>query len=122
MSNLFGDLLRETRLNAGRTMGDLARLLGFKVPYISDVERGRRAPFRFEQVLEIAEFLGVPPDELLEAAAVSRGAFELDAVGVTDQAKEVGTALMRGWTDLGEDDLAAIAAIVSGRNRGDKEV
>lgn len=115
MGKIFGKLLREKRLQAGKTMGDLANLLGYKVPYISDVERGRRSPFRFEQIYTIASFIGANTDELLGAAALSRGSFELDAVNVSEHAREVGTALMRGWADLQEEDLKEIARIVGKR-------
>jgi hypothetical protein len=48
----------------------------------------------------------------LLAAAKVRGAFELDATGVSGKARQVGAALMRGWADLDEDDLDKIAQIM----------
>lgn len=110
--NLFGRLLRRRREEAGKTMGDLADLLQLSVPYLSDVERGRRAPFHPDRLREIARFLRTDFDELYEAALQSREAFELDAVNVTPQAREVGAALMRGWSDLTPDQLQQIAKVI----------
>ena len=110
--NLFGKLLRKRREEANKTMGDLADFLGLSVPYLSDVERGRRAPFHPDRLHKISQFLKIDFDELYEAALKSREAFELDAVNVTSQAREVGAALMRGWADLTPEQLQKIAKVI----------
>jgi transcriptional regulator with XRE-family HTH domain len=119
MRSEFGDLLRKTRKLSGNTMLDLAQHLGVSVVFISDVERGNRAPLTAEKILKLTEFLGVDPEPLLLKAAKSRGSFELDATGVSGKAQRVGAALMRGWSELKEEDLEKIARIV--RRRGGKE-
>ena len=48
MPERFGDLLRKLRRKANRTLGDVARVLGFSVVYMSDVERGNRKPLNAE--------------------------------------------------------------------------
>jgi transcriptional regulator with XRE-family HTH domain len=116
MQRGFGELLRDTRKKAGKSMLDLARGLDVSVVFISDVERGNRAPFTSEKILKVAELLDVDPEPLLQAAAETRGAFELDATQVSGKARQVGAALMRGWTELNEKDLDMIAQIV--RRRG----
>ena len=110
----FGKLLRKTRKDAGKSMGDLARHLQVSVPYISDVERGNRSPFIQGRLLEVARFLGSDPARLLGAAAREKGAFELDAASVTEKAREVGAALARGWSGLSDEDLEKIRAILDG--------
>ncbi len=117
MQSEFGDLLRATRKRSGNSMLDLARHLGVSVVFISDVERGNRAPFTPERIMRVTEFLGADPEPFLLAAAKTRGSFELDATQVSGKARQVGAALMRGWTDLGERDLEKIARIVRRRGR-----
>lgn len=109
----FGRLLRALRTKAGKTMGDLARHLHVSVSYVSDVERGARAPFVQGKILLVARFLGADANPLLIAAAQTRGAFELDA-NVNARAREVGAALTRTWSDLSEEQLDKISRIVAG--------
>ncbi len=111
--NRFGELLRRRREEAKVSMGKLARHLTVSVPYLSDVERGRRTPLTPERITKAAEVLGANPNELLAAAAESRGAFELDATKVSDRARRVGATLMRGWPDLDEEQLERIEQIVT---------
>jgi len=118
MSNEFGELLRQARTKAGRTMGDLAEHLGVSVAYVSDVERGTRAPLTAQRLARAVELLEIEdPDALVIAAAQSRGAFELEATDVSAKAKEVGAALMRGWGDLSDDELELIANVLHGSRR-----
>jgi len=119
MTSEFGDLLRKIRKRSGKTMFQLAQHLGVSVVFISDVERGNRAPLTAERILKLTEFLSLDPEPFLLAAAKSRGSFELDATRVSGNAQRVGAALMRGWAELKEEDLEKIARIV--RRRGGKE-
>jgi transcriptional regulator with XRE-family HTH domain len=115
MENTFGRLLRSVRERAHRSIGDLARHLDVSVVYVSDVEKGRRAPLTLPRILAAAEFLGVDPEQLVAAAAKSKGAFVLDAETASPKRMEVGAALMRGWADLSEEELEQISTIVSRR-------
>ena len=121
MQSEFGDLLRATRKRSGKSMRDLALHLGVSIVFISDVERGNRAPLKAERIMSATEFLGADPEPFLLAAAKSKGSFELDATRVSGKARQVGAALMRGWTDLGEGDLEKIARIVR-RRGGENEI
>jgi transcriptional regulator with XRE-family HTH domain len=96
-------------------MHQLADHLGVSIVFISDVERGNRHPFTPDRIIKTAAFLKIKPEPLLLAAAKVRGAFELDATGVSGKARQVGAALMRGWADLDEDDLDKIAQIMRRR-------
>ena len=107
----FGKLLRLARQQVGKSMGDVAKHLGVSVVFISDVERGNRAPLTTERILQAAQFLGVGALPLLKAAAEERGAFELDA-NVSKKAREVGAVLMQGWATLKDEQLEQIAKIL----------
>lgn len=111
----FGHLLRNLRRKSGKTMHQIADHLGVSIVFISDVERGNRHPFTPDRVIKTAQFLKINPEPLLLAAAKVRGAFELDATGVSGKARQVGAALMRGWADLDENDLDKIAQIMRRR-------
>ena len=113
MASIFGKLFRELRKNAGKSMGEVARHLDVSVTYVSDVERGHRAPLTEERIFDAAAFLGIDPTELLDAAAEHHGAYALAIDKETSpQARSVGASLMRNWTDLSEEELSDIAAIL----------
>lgn len=111
----FSELLRLTRQNCGRSMGQLARRLNVSVPYVSDVERGNRPPLTNEKILAAAEFLGVDPTDMLAAAAASRGEFTLNVRDASPRKQELGTYLTRGWGDLTDEDAEEIKSILRRR-------
>ncbi len=78
MTERFGDALRRARQNAGKTLGDVARLLEVSVVYVSDVERGNRRPFGNERILRLAKFLNVDSAPLIAAADIEKGVIEYD--------------------------------------------
>jgi transcriptional regulator with XRE-family HTH domain len=105
----FGSLLRKTRQGTKKTLGDLAKALDVSVVYVSDIERGNRAPFRAELIEKAADFLGVDARELLRAAAEVKGAFQVRTDSLPPQAREFVAGLARGeqhsesfWTGLAE--------------------
>lgn len=111
--NIFGRLLRRLREDAGKSMGQLARHLEVSVTFISDVERGTRAPLTKSKILNAAQFLHIDPDPLLAAAAEYHGAIELALTEhTTRKAREVGAALMRGWEELSEEQLEGIERVL----------
>jgi transcriptional regulator with XRE-family HTH domain len=115
----FGTMLRDARETAlpKRSMGELARHMGLTVTFISDVERGRRAPFTPDKILTAARFLGVRAEPLLLAAATERKTIELNAVGARPKMLQVGAGLMRHWTDLTDEQLEQIEKILGGDDR-----
>lgn len=92
----FGERLRELRKRAGKTLGDVADVLGVSVVYVSDVERGNRAPLRPDLVDKVADALGADAAELHRLAAEVRGAFELPTERMPERAREFVAGLARG--------------------------
>jgi transcriptional regulator with XRE-family HTH domain len=112
----FGEALRQLRREAGKTLGDIARLLRVTTVYVSDVERGNRKPFAQERIIQIAHFLGRDPGPLLTAADKERGVIEYDITNADPlEAKVVGglvTGLARGG--ISKDQLNKINHILKG--------
>ncbi|WP_425462320.1 helix-turn-helix domain-containing protein [Micromonospora pisi] len=65
LRRLIGSVLRRVRLRQGRTLRDVARSAGVSVPYLSEVERGRKEPSS-EVLAAICRALGLHLAELLE--------------------------------------------------------
>ncbi len=98
----FGGLARDTRLQNGRSLKDVADGLGKSIVYISDIERrNRRAPTG-AVARRWAEIVGGDPDEFEVAAYLDRPAVELtvdhqDRNGVKNR---VALELARRWDDI----------------------
>ena len=116
MNNRFGRLLRKLRIEAGRSIGEVARHLGVSTVYVSDVERGVRAPLTSERTRQVAQFLDVKPGELLVTAALQKKVFEFDVSGATPTELRALSGMARGgiterqWEEileiLGEEKTA----------------
>lgn len=113
----FGRLVRRLRKEANKTMGDVAQVLGFSVTYISDVERGKRAPWNDTVVQRLADELGVLPEVLLASAAETRGAFEL-AADVSPAGRVAGAYLAREWQNLTDDDFGQLREWLTKKRSG----
>ncbi len=105
----FGPLLRRLRLDAGKTLDDIATALDLSVPYLSEVERGLRAPLTVDRIGHVASILDTEPGALHKAAAVTRGAFSLPA-GPSPLHVDVAALLVEAWTSLSTCDLREIEA------------
>ncbi len=104
MVDRFGDLLRQMRRKADKTLGDVARELGVSIPYLSDVERGNRKPFTTERLIQLAVFLKANPTLLIEAADREKGIIEYDIRRASPLQADVVGGLVAGLARGGVSD------------------
>jgi transcriptional regulator with XRE-family HTH domain len=64
LRTILGDVLRRTRREQGRTLADVARVARVSLPYLSEVERGRKEASS-EVLAAICDSLGIDLSELL---------------------------------------------------------
>jgi transcriptional regulator with XRE-family HTH domain len=64
LRTMVGDVLRRTRREQGRTLADVARAARVSMPYLSEVERGRKEASS-EVLAAICESLGIDLSDLL---------------------------------------------------------
>jgi transcriptional regulator with XRE-family HTH domain len=107
----FGSLLRDLREMARVSLGTLAKELKLSAAYLSDVERGYRAPFTRDKIIKIGEILKVDPTTLIATAARTRGYYELPMTE-NPAAQSAGAALMRGWPSLNDEDFKTIEEVL----------
>jgi transcriptional regulator with XRE-family HTH domain len=82
LRTILGDVLRRTRREQGRTLADVARVARVSMPYLSEVERGRKEASS-EVLAAICDSLGIDLSELLAELGreladlrIRRGRFE----------------------------------------------
>jgi transcriptional regulator with XRE-family HTH domain len=66
LRTMLGDVLRRTRLEQGRTLTDVARAARVSMPYLSEVERGRKEASS-EVLAAICDALRIDLADLLAA-------------------------------------------------------
>ena|ERR1017187_7173340 len=122
MPERFGDQLRKLRRKGDKTLGDVARLLGLSVVYVSDVERGNRKPLSNERIVRIARFLGEDPTPLMEAADWERGFIEYDIRKARPLEADVVGGLVAGLARGGvtDEQLQTIKTILAERTDADE--
>jgi transcriptional regulator with XRE-family HTH domain len=118
----FGELFRQERKRAEKSLGDVAQHLGVSVTYLSDVERCARPPLNPERIRVAAAFMSTPEVRLLsllEAAAKHQGAFELP-LPASAKGREAGAALLRGWDNADDNLFDQIVLLMSGAKKGER--
>jgi transcriptional regulator with XRE-family HTH domain len=87
LRTMLGDVLRRTRLEQGRTLADVARAARVSMPYLSEVERGRKeassevlAAICDALQLELADLLAVTGRDLTETGNRQARIVRLDSV------------------------------------------
>jgi transcriptional regulator with XRE-family HTH domain len=82
LRTMLGDVLRRARREQGRTLADVARVARVSMPYLSEVERGRKEASS-EVLAAICDSLGIDLAELLAEVGreladlrIRRGQFE----------------------------------------------
>jgi len=81
LRTLLGEALRRTRLDQGRTLADVAGQARVSLPYLSEVERGRKEASS-EILAAVCEALGVELAEVLDMVGA-------DLASIREQRAEV---------------------------------
>lgn len=90
----FGRALKAARLKAGKSQDDLGQYLGVSTSYISDIERGYRAPLTYDRLVKAIHFLDADPTALIYARAQWHGVVEVPLTGRRGN-DELAVALVR---------------------------
>lgn len=95
----FGNALRDARVGLNARLQEVADHIGVSVPYLSDVENGRR-PLSDERIVQLAEYLHTDVLPLLELASLYRGKITLDISGSTGQQIRAALLLAQAWPNV----------------------
>lgn len=112
--NPFPFVLRRARLAKGLTLADVASCLEMTPGFLSYIENDKRAPLSDRAIRSIAPMLGVPARELIAAAAISRGVFELEVfLCISEKQLQLGSALIHHWEHLLPEEVEAMLKILA---------
>ena len=111
---LFGEIVREARQRAGLSLEKLAVQLGVTKVYVSDVERGMRKPFTQPRIREVAQILGLDPEELSRLGAVSREYVTLPTDDCCAAKVQLAGTLGHVWPSMTEEHAVRVQEAISG--------
>jgi HTH-type transcriptional regulator, competence development regulator len=100
--NIFGDLVRATRIAKGYSLRKFAEAVDLSPTYVSQIEQGKlERPPTAERVRSMAEFLGQDADEWIALA----GRVPADLTEIIKNEPQAMPALMRAVKGLTADEL-----------------
>lgn len=106
----FGELIRASRRRLNKSLQDVADALEVTAVYVSEVERGKRPPFRTERLPALSRVLELDLKELMAAAWVEKKMIEWDPSSASDKQIEALVALARGgFSDKELEEILQIA-------------
>lgn len=108
----YGEYLRRIRTERGLRLKDVAEEVKCTVAYVSDIERGTRAPFCDEDVVKVAKFLKVDPQDMLDVAHRSKNRFVLEGKSLSPDKRELAARLVDAWDTMDDDTAREIIAVI----------
>jgi transcriptional regulator with XRE-family HTH domain len=106
----LGEVLRRARLEQGRTLADVAQAAKVSMPYLSEIERGRKEASS-EVLAAICDALETDlPDVLAEVGRELAGALDQPATVVRLGIRQERSAPTRQPASLGGSDLVCLLA------------
>lgn len=104
----FGEFISKKRVEKKITLRKMADMLGVSPAFLTDVEKDRRNPFDMEKLIQLAELLGLTPEEnsqMLDLAGKKRNAVAPDLPEYIMERDYVSAALRTARDlDAGEEE------------------
>lgn len=111
----YGEFMRVLRVKAHEVMGDTAKLLGVKVPFVSAVESGKRnVPEEWVPILiEHYDLDAVGQAELRDAIESSKTQMKINLISASNTQRRLAVQFQRSFENLDEDTAEAIMKLLN---------
>ena len=111
----FGEFMRIQRIKNHEVMGDTAKLLGVKLPFVSTVENGKRnVPEEWIPIL--IEHYNLDTEEqaeLIDAVEYSKTQMKLNLTSANNTQRRLAVQFQRSFEKLDEDTANAIMNLLN---------
>ena len=122
MYTKFGEFMRVLRVKHHEIMGDIADMLGVKLPFLSAVENGKRN-VPAEWVDKIVAHYSLSPDEkqeLLAAIEQSKTQMKIDLKSSEFYQRTAALQFARSFDDMDEETAQKIIELLESTGGGNK--
>ena len=115
----FGEFMRIQRIRHHEVMGDTAKLLGVRLPFVSAVENGKRnVPADWIPILIDHYKLTAPEqEELLEAIELSKTQMKINLMSASNTQRRLAVQFQRSFEQLDEKEADEIMQILTKENK-----
>ena len=115
----FGEFMRVLRVKNHEVMGDTAKLLDVKIPFVSAVESGKRnvPDGWFSLIVEHYNLNEIEQAELLQAIEDSKTQAKISLVLVPQNKRQVALQFQRSFEQLDDDTVNEIMKILKKEGR-----
>ena len=117
----FGELVRILRIRHHEVMGDMAKRLNVKLPFLSAVESGKKN-VPAELIKRIAETYHLNPDEeqeLVQAAEESKTQYKISAIGAGINQHKAALQFARSFDRMDDETALKVLELLSSREEGE---
>lgn len=118
MLTSIGKFLRKLRIDQGEILKDMADKLGVSVAFLSAVENGKKrmpAPWN-KKICDLYHLSPVERDAFTSAIAETEESIEMSLYDTTAQKRELAVSFARKFSDINDEQVAAIKKILRGGN------
>lgn len=114
----FGEFMRIQRIRHHEVMGDTAKLLGVRLPFVSAVENGKRnVPNDWIPILiDHYKLTDIEQEELQEAIETSKTQMKLNLVSASNTQRRLAVQFQRSFEQLDEETADAIMQLLKKEN------
>ena len=112
----FGSYVRGLRHALNLTLADVAATIGCTIPYVSDIETGKKNPPEEEKLRKWAKLLNADLEQMQLAAAKHMQSIDLNLTGKSQSYHKAALLLARA-PDISEKQMEEIEKIILNRNK-----
>ncbi len=117
----FGELVRILRVRHHEVMGDMAKKLEVKVPFLSALESGKKN-VPIDLIRKIAECYGLTNEEeqeLIQAAEESKTQYKISAIGAGINQHKAALQFARSFEKMDDETALKVLELLNSRKEGD---
>ncbi|MBR2570587.1 MAG: helix-turn-helix transcriptional regulator [Clostridia bacterium] len=117
----FGELVRIIRIRHHEVMGDMAKKLGLKLPFLSAIESGKKnVPAELiTKIVECYHLSTEEEQELIEAAEESRTQYKISTIGAGISQRRAAMQFARSFDKMDDETALRVLELLSSKEDGD---
>ena len=117
----FGELVRIIRIRHHEVMGDMAKKLGLKLPFLSAIESGKKnVPAELiTKIVECYHLSTEEKQELIEAAEESRTQYKISTIGAGISQRRAAMQFARSFDKMDDETALRVLELLSSKEDGD---
>lgn len=117
----FGELVRIIRIRNHEVMGDMAKKLGLKLPFLSAIESGKKnVPTNLIAKIVTCYHLDTEEEQaLFEAAEESKTQYKISAIGASNSRRKAALQFARSFDKMDDETAIKILELLNSKEDGE---